>query len=143
MPKNTKSKKSTKEEVEAPKVDKPASEEKKAKRHKKKKNSPERLGRPIKMIIRHVHPNTGISGAAATSLNALVVDFVSKVSEHANQLAIDNKKKTITSQMIYGAIKMLLPSSSSKVRDTLREDIIKYMRVASDNYNASVAAQKS
>ena len=56
------------------------------------------LTRPL--VLKQVHPDTGISNRAMSILNSFVNDIFERVATEASKLAAYNKKSTISSREI-------------------------------------------
>ena len=65
-------------------------------------------------VLKQVHPDTGISSKAMAILNSFVVDQFEKITAAATQLALVNKKPTLTSREIQTAVRLVLPGELAK-----------------------------
>ncbi|XP_068690625.1 histone H2B, gonadal-like [Montipora foliosa] len=65
-------------------------------------------------ILKHVHPDTGISWKAMGIMNSFVDDIFERIAGEASRLARCNKKSTISSRDIQTAIRLLVPGEMAK-----------------------------
>ena len=70
----------------------------------------------VMRVLKQVHPDTGISGAALATMVNLVKINVSKVVKAANQLFIRSGVKTFTSRDVQSACRLVLPGELAKPR---------------------------
>ncbi len=73
--------------------------------------------RYIWKVLKQVHPKTGISAKAMTTMNSFVLDMFERLASEASRLAMRNKmRKTnyLTSKDIQTAARLLLPGELAK-----------------------------
>jgi len=68
----------------------------------------------ICLVLKQVHPDTGISNKAMSILNSFVNDIFERVAGEASKLASYNKKSTISSREIQTAVRLILPGELAK-----------------------------
>jgi histone H2A len=73
-----------------------------------------KFDRYIYRVLKQVHPNTGISGTALSTMENLVKVNVAKIVHAINQFMPISGKKTISSREIQTAIRMVLPGELAK-----------------------------
>jgi histone H2B len=66
------------------------------------------------LVLKQVHPDTGISNKAMSILNSFVNDIFERVAGEASKLASYNKKSTISSREIQTAVRLILPGELAK-----------------------------
>ncbi|XP_059810859.1 histone H2B-like [Hypanus sabinus] len=66
-----------------------------------------KAGKKHKMM-KHVHPDTGISSKAMSTMNSFINDIFDRIGGEASRLAHYNKRSTITSRKIQTAVRLLL-----------------------------------
>jgi len=66
------------------------------------------------VVLKQVHPDTGISNKAMSILNSFVNDIFERVAGEASKLASYNKKSTISSREIQTAVRLILPGELAK-----------------------------
>lgn len=66
------------------------------------------------LVLKQVHPDTGISNKAMSILNSFVNDIFERIATEASKLAAYNKKSTISSREIQTAVRLILPGELSK-----------------------------
>ena len=66
------------------------------------------------IVLKQVHPDTGISNKAMSILNSFVNDIFERVAGEASKLASYNKKSTISSREIQTAVRLILPGELAK-----------------------------
>src|SRR5271168_4784515 len=67
-----------------------------------------------RLVLKQVHPDTGISNKAMSILNSFVNDIFERVAGEASKLAAYNKKSTISSREIQTAVRLILPGELAK-----------------------------
>ena len=67
-----------------------------------------------RVVLKQVHPDTGISNKAMSILNSFVNDIFERVAGEASKLASYNKKSTISSREIQTAVRLILPGELAK-----------------------------
>ncbi|KAJ5219782.1 histone-fold-containing protein [Penicillium chermesinum] len=67
-----------------------------------------------RVILKQVHPDTGISTRAMSILNSFVNDIFERVATEASKLAAYNKKSTISSREIQTSVRLILPGELAK-----------------------------
>uniref|UniRef100_UPI00398E371D histone H2B 1/2-like n=1 Tax=Pristiophorus japonicus TaxID=55135 RepID=UPI00398E371D len=65
-------------------------------------------------VMKHVHPDTGISSKAMGIMNSVVNDIFESITGEASRLAHYNKHRTICSREIQTAVRLLLPGELAK-----------------------------
>lgn len=65
--------------------------------------------KPMKKVLKLIHPNLKLSDDAANSLNDLLEDIFKRVAKEAQELLNKTKKKTISGHEIEAAIKLMFP----------------------------------
>ncbi|XP_060470631.1 histone H2B type 1-A-like [Panthera onca] len=65
-------------------------------------------------VLKQVHPDTGISSKAMSTMNSFVGDIFERIAGEASRLAHYNKHSTITSREIQTAVRLLLPGELAK-----------------------------
>merc|ERR1712226_535324 len=68
----------------------------------------------IYKVLKHVHPDTGVSSKAMSIMNSFVNDLFERIAAEASKLAHYNKRSTITSREIQTAVRLLLPGELAK-----------------------------
>ena len=63
------------------------------------------------VVLKQVHPDTGISTRAMSILNSFVNDIFERVATEASKLAAYNKKSTISSREIQTSYDLILLST--------------------------------
>lgn len=89
----------------------------------------------IYRVLKQVHPDTGLSGDALTTVDALVCVLITKVMKNANLFFTRSNKKTVSSREIQSAVRLTLPGELAKhaVSEGTR---------AITRYNAAVSENK-
>ena len=65
-------------------------------------------------VLRHVHPDTGISKRAMSIMDSFVHDIFERIATEAGLIARHNKRHTITSREIMTATRLVLPGELAK-----------------------------
>ncbi|KAG8449921.1 hypothetical protein GDO86_016555 [Hymenochirus boettgeri] len=81
---------------------------------KKRKKSRKESAIYVYMVLKQVHPDTGISSKAMGIMNSFVNDIFECIAGEASCLAHYNKRSTITSREIQTAVRLLLPGELAK-----------------------------
>ena len=81
---------------------------------KRKRKRKESYAIYIYKVLKQVHPDTGISSKAMSIMNSFVNDIFERIASEASRLALQNKKKTISSREIQTAVRLLLPGELAK-----------------------------
>mgnify|MGYP003390101073 CR=1 FL=1 len=68
----------------------------------------------IYRVLKQVHPDTGISGSALATVDALVGVLIAKIMKNANLFFTRSNKKTISSREIQSAVRLTLPGELAK-----------------------------
>ncbi|TGJ80766.1 hypothetical protein E0Z10_g7998 [Xylaria hypoxylon] len=68
----------------------------------------------LNVVLKQVHPDTGISNRAMSILNSFVNDIFERVATEASKLAAYNKKSTISSREIQTSVRLILPGELAK-----------------------------
>jgi len=68
----------------------------------------------IYRVLKQVHPETGLSGNALSSLNNIAKITIEKIMLGVNQLMIRTKKKTVSTREIQTATRLILPGDLAK-----------------------------
>ncbi|KAJ3829035.1 histone-fold-containing protein [Lentinula raphanica] len=76
--------------------------------------SQSRLTRLFRLVLRQVHPDTGISNKAMAILNSFVNDIFERIATEASKLATYSKKSTISSREIQTSVRLILPGELAK-----------------------------
>ncbi|KAF5377060.1 hypothetical protein D9757_007747 [Collybiopsis confluens] len=66
------------------------------------------------VVLRQVHPDTGISNKAMAILNSFVNDIFERIATEASKLATYSKKSTISSREIQTSVRLILPGELAK-----------------------------
>ncbi|KAL7277174.1 LOW QUALITY PROTEIN: hypothetical protein ACG7TL_009020 [Trametes sanguinea] len=66
------------------------------------------------LVLKQVHPDTGISNKAMAILNSFVNDIFERIATEASKLASYSKKSTISSREIQTAVRLILPGELAK-----------------------------
>ncbi|KAK3595247.1 hypothetical protein CHS0354_010854 [Potamilus streckersoni] len=82
-------------------------------KHKKQRRR-ESYGIYIYRVLKHVHPDTGISSKAMSIMNSFVNDVFERLAVEASRLAHYNKRSTITSREIQSSVHLILPGELAK-----------------------------
>ncbi|XP_045105267.1 histone H2B.3-like [Portunus trituberculatus] len=85
-----------------------------AKGDKKKRRRKESYSIYIYKVLKHVHPDTGVSSKAMSIMNSFVNDIFERIAAETSRLAHYNKRSTITSQEIQTAVRLLLAGEMAK-----------------------------
>ena len=108
MAKPTAAPKPAKVEKKAPR---PEGEKKAARKHRSTFDS---YSTYIFKVLRHVHPDTGISKRAMSIMDSFVHDIFERIASEAGRIARYNKRHTITSREIMTAARLVLPGELAK-----------------------------
>ena len=81
---------------------------------KRKRKRKETYGIYIYNVLKQVHPDVGVSSKAMSIMNSFVNDIFERIASEASRLALQNKKKTISSREIQTAVRLLLPGELAK-----------------------------
>ncbi|XP_048476955.1 late histone H2B.L4-like [Rhincodon typus] len=81
---------------------------------KRKRSRKESYSIYIYKVMKHVHPDTGISSEAMSIMNSFVNDIFERIAGEASRLAHYNKRSTISSREIQTAVRLLLPGELAK-----------------------------
>jgi histone H2B len=81
---------------------------------KKKRKRKESYAIYIYKVLKHVHPDTGMSSEAMSIMNSFVNDIFECIAAEASRLAHYNKRSIFTSQEIQTAVRLLLPGELAK-----------------------------
>ncbi|KAI5019756.1 hypothetical protein ZWY2020_044644 [Hordeum vulgare] len=65
-------------------------------------------------VLKHVHPDIGISSKAMSIMNSFINDIFEKLAGESAKLARYNKKATITSREIQTFVRLVLPGELAK-----------------------------
>ncbi|KAI7746031.1 hypothetical protein M8C21_017241 [Ambrosia artemisiifolia] len=68
----------------------------------------------IYKVLKHVHPDIGISSSAMAVINSFMNDMLQKLAQESSWLAEYNKRPTITCREIEAAVRLVLPSELAK-----------------------------
>jgi histone H3/H4 len=68
----------------------------------------------IYKVLKQVHPDTGINGAAMDEMDQYVKTVIEMVSHAVNELLVNSGRKTVESRDIQNAIKIVLPGELAK-----------------------------
>ena len=90
---------------------KPATGDKKVKRHHKKHES---YAGYVFKVLKQVHPGVGISRRAMSVMTSLVGDTFEKVAAEAGRLCKINHKGTLGSREVGTAVRLVLPGELAK-----------------------------
>jgi histone H2B len=104
-------------QAEKVKKDKTAKVSSKAKRtggKGRKKHHSESYSSYIYKVLKQVHPETGISRRAMSTMNSFVEDIFQRMAAEAGRLCRYNKKSTITAREIQTAVRLILPGELAK-----------------------------
>ena len=63
----------------------------------------------IYKVMKQVHPHTGISSKAMSTMNSFVNDLFERIASEASRLAHYSKRSTISSREDQTAVRLLLP----------------------------------
>ncbi|KAJ7461821.1 histone-fold-containing protein [Mycena galericulata] len=66
------------------------------------------------LVLKQVHPDTGISNKAMAILNSFVNDIFERIASEASKLAQYSKKSTISSREIQTSVRLILPGELAK-----------------------------
>ncbi|KAK3594580.1 hypothetical protein CHS0354_006269 [Potamilus streckersoni] len=83
------------------------------KKHKKKRRR-ESYGIYIYRVLKHVHPDTGISSKTMSIMNSYVNVVFERIAAEASRLAHYKKHSTITSREIHTSVHLILPGKLAK-----------------------------
>ncbi|XP_008225870.1 PREDICTED: probable histone H2B.1 isoform X2 [Prunus mume] len=84
------------------------------KKKKRSKKSVETYKIYIFKVLKHVHPDIGISSKAMGIMNSFINDIFDKLAQESSRLARYNKKPTITSWEIQTVVRLVLPGELAK-----------------------------
>ncbi|KAL7025295.1 hypothetical protein ACKWTF_013434 [Chironomus riparius] len=98
--------------AKAPKVKEvvAAKDKTKMRRHKRK----ESFAMYIYKVLKQVHPDTGISSKAMSTMNSFVNDIFERLACEASRLSHYNKRSTMSSREMQTSVRLLLPGELSK-----------------------------
>ncbi|KAG6851009.1 histone H2B [Arthromyces matolae] len=68
----------------------------------------------LDLVLKQVHPDTGISNKAMAILNSFVNDIFERIATEASKLASYSKKSTISSREIQTSVRLILPGELAK-----------------------------
>jgi histone H2A len=68
----------------------------------------------IYRVLKLVHPDTGMSGAGLSTMDALVKINIIRIMKAVNQFYTRSSKKTVTSREIQSAVRLVLPGELAK-----------------------------
>merc|ERR1712051_619171 len=68
----------------------------------------------IYKVLKQVHPDTGVSSKAMSTMNSFVNDIFQRIAAESSRLAHYNKRSTISSREIQTAVRLLLPGELAK-----------------------------
>jgi len=68
----------------------------------------------IYRVLKQVHPDTGISGSALATMDALVGVLIMKIMKNANIFFTRSNKKTVASREIQSSVRLTLPGELAK-----------------------------
>ncbi|VDL19427.1 unnamed protein product [Hymenolepis diminuta] len=76
-------------------------------------------GKPMKhakkaIVLRQIHPETGISSRAMSIMNSFVNDLFERLATEASRLSRCNEKLTMTSHDIQTAVRLILPGELAR-----------------------------
>jgi histone H3/H4 len=74
----------------------------------------------IPQVLKQVHPDTGISKKAMSTMNSFINDCFERIAGEAGRLVRYNAKATLSSREIQTAIRLLLVSATAKRRERWR-----------------------
>ncbi|XP_067881499.1 histone H2B 1/2-like [Heterodontus francisci] len=80
----------------------------------KKRRKSRKESYSIYIVMKQVHPDTGISSKAMSIMNSFVNDIFERIAGEASRLAHYNKRSTISSREIQTAVRLLLPGELAK-----------------------------
>ena len=83
-------------------------------RRNEREREKETYGIYIYNVLKQVHPDVGVSSKAMSIMNSFVNDIFERIASEASRLALQNKKKTISSREIQTAVRLLLPGELAK-----------------------------
>ncbi|XP_072345711.1 histone H2B 7-like [Scyliorhinus torazame] len=81
---------------------------------KKKRRRARKESYSIYIVMKQVHPDTGISSKAMSIMNSFVNNIFERIAGEASRLAHYNKRSTISSREIQTAVRLLLPGELAK-----------------------------
>jgi len=68
----------------------------------------------LSKILKQVHPDTGISGEAMGTMEALLDDGLRQIMDSANLLSTESARKTVDSRLIAAAVHLCVPGELRK-----------------------------
>ena len=68
----------------------------------------------IYKVLKHVHPETGISKKGMAVMNSFINDIFERIASEAGKLARYNGKSTLTSREIQTGVRLSLPGELAK-----------------------------
>merc|ERR1711871_248662 len=68
----------------------------------------------IYIVLKQVHPETGISKKSMSIMNSFINDVFEKVASESAKLVRYNKKHTLPSREVQTAVRLLLPGELAK-----------------------------
>ncbi|KAI3523355.1 hypothetical protein L1887_01419 [Cichorium endivia] len=89
-------------------------EGKKTRKRRKVGESGEGYKRYLYRVLKQVHPDLAISSKAMTIINNLMSDMFERLADDAARLSDYNKKMTMSSREIQGAVKLVVPGELGK-----------------------------
>ncbi|XP_059810867.1 histone H2B-like [Hypanus sabinus] len=89
----------------------------------------------IYKVMKHVHPDTGISSKAMSIMTSFIIDIFDRIGGEASRLAHYNKRSTITSRKIQTAVRLLL------LRELAKHAVSKGKKAVTKNNSKSKAPQ--
>lgn len=68
----------------------------------------------IHKVLKQVHPDTGISRRAMSTMNSFVNDLFERLASEAGRLVRYNQKATLSSREVQTAVRLVLPGELAK-----------------------------
>ena len=87
---------------------------KKAGDKKKKKRRTESYSIYIYKVLKHVHPDTGISKKGMSIMNSFINDIFDRIAGEAGKLTAYSKRSTLSSREIQTSVRLMLPGELAK-----------------------------
>lgn len=102
---------------------------------KKKKGNYSSYATYIFKVLRQVNPDTGISKKAMSIMDSFMHDFFEKLAHEASNLALHNKRRTVSTLEIQTAVRLVLSGE-------LAEHGVSEITKATTKFNSSEAERK-
>lgn len=88
----------------------------------------------IYKVLKHVHPELGLSKTAMRIVHSFAMDCFDRVASEAGRLLQTNKKATLDTRAVQTAVKLILPAELAKqANNEIKSCLTKYLASMEDN----------